>query len=107
MSTATTIEGTREHARDPVEHEIHLMLKRELPGGCQRTFAARIVDKSPIGFCVATPSFVSTGDLLMICTDIAEDSELYFDVRWVDTIESGYMFGCNFVDLSLPPQQTH
>ena len=106
MDTATTIEGSRQHARDPFEHEIHLILRRELPEGGARLFPARIVDKSPIGFCVETPAYVSTGDLLMICTSLAEDSELYFDVRWVDTFESGYVFGCNFVDLSMP-FQTH
>ena len=100
MDTIATIDEIRQHRRDPVEHEIHLILKRELPEGGQRVFPARIVNKSPIGFCVETPAYVSIGDLLMICTSLAEDSELYFDVRWVDTLESTYMFGCNFVDLS-------
>ena len=102
MDTTATIDEGRQHARGPMEHEIHLILRRELPEGGERIFPARIVDKSPIGFCVETPAYVSTGDLLMICTSLAEDSELYFDVRWVDALESSYVFGCNFVDLSMP-----
>ena len=102
MSTASDIRDTRQHQRDTVEHEIHLILKRELPEGGERVFPARIVDKSDIGFCVETSYYVSSGDLLKICTDISAESELYFDVRWVDNLKSGYLFGCNFVDLSLP-----
>ncbi len=102
MDTVATIDETRQHARDPVEHEIHLILKRELPHGGERVFPARIVDKSDIGFCVETSYYVSSGDLLKICTDLSSDSEMYFHVRWVDNLKSSYLFGCNFVDLSLP-----
>lgn len=102
MSTVSDIRNTRQHPRNPVEHEINIMLKRELPGGLERTFHGRIVDKSAIGFCVETPAYVAKGDILRVCTDISCESEMYFDVRWVSNCESGYLFGCNFVDLTIP-----
>ncbi len=102
MSTASDIRNTRLHPRDPVAHEIQVMLKRDLPGGLVRTFSGRIVDKSAIGLCVETSSYVSRGELLRVCTDISGESEMYFHVRWVYNHESGYLFGCNFVDLSIP-----
>ena len=100
MSTVNDIKDTRQHPRNTVEHEINVMLTRELPEGSKRTFHGKIVDKSAIGFCVETSTYVSSGDLLRVCTDISSDSELYFDVRWVCNIENNYLFGCNFVDLT-------
>ena len=102
MSTASDIRNTRKHQRDPMAHEIQVMLKRDLPGGLVRTFSGRIVDKTAIGFSVETSSYVSRGELLRVCTDISGESEMYLDVRWVYNHESGYLFGCKLVDLSMP-----
>ena len=102
MSTVSEIRNARQRPRDAMEHEIHIMLKRDLPGGLERTFSGRIVDKSGIGFCVETSSYVSRDDFLKICTDISGEPEMYFDVRWVYNSDSGYLFGCKLVDLSIP-----
>lgn len=104
MSVLAKTDEGRSHPRYNVVHETQVMFLRELPDGCERIFSGRIVDKSPQGFCVETPAYVSKGDLLRVCTDISDESELYFDVRWVCSMNSGYLFGCNFVDLTLPEQ---
>ena len=102
MSSVSEIKNTRQHPRDPVEHETTVMLIRDLPGGVERTFFGKIIDKSAKGFCVETSSYISCGELLRVCTDISAESEMYFHVRWVSCLESGYQFGCNFVDLTMP-----
>ena len=98
----TQIKEKREHQRHPVEHDIRIMFTRGQDAGGPRelTVPGRIIDQSSGGFCVATPFYIGKGDLLKASDGPADDSDFYFDVRWVYALESGYVFGCNFVDLS-------
>jgi hypothetical protein len=101
MSAIEEIKSTRVHERRHVGHELRVMFTREMPDGCERTISGRVIDRSAIGLCVETQAFVSKGEILKVCTDISSESEIYFDVRWVRPKESGYIFGCNFTDLSV------
>ncbi len=85
-----------------MEHDIRIMFTRgqHSEGPRERTVPGRIIDQSRSGFCLATPFFVGKGDLLKASSGPADDSDFYFDVRWVYALESGYMFGCNFADFS-------
>ncbi len=88
--------------RLPLEHDVRIMFTRgqNADGPRELTVTGRIMNQSRGGFCLVTPFHIIKGDLLKACTDISKDSEFYFDVRWVYKLETGYMFGCNFADLS-------
>lgn len=107
MSTETLKEEKRRHKRILVKHETNIVFMRELPNGESRTIPGHILDKSHSGFCIKTLAYVSKGEILKVCTDESDDCEVYFDVRWVNHLEAGYIFGCNFSVLRKPgnPEQ--
>ena len=97
--TMKYIEEQRAEARLPVEHNVLLMFKRstEFDMVHETISTGRVIDRSPHGLCLFTPRFVKVHDLLNVSFNPAEDSEVYFDVRWVYQVEDGYMFGCRLV----------
>ena len=101
MGTTPLIEK-RQHPRHPVAHDIRIMFTRVQNAGLPRklTMPGRIIDQSRDGFCLVTPFYVGKGDLLKASSGPADNSDFYFDVRWVYALESGYVFGCNFADFS-------
>ena len=96
------VESTRKPRR-VAGYEIRIVFTKEFELGGASTYlhTGRIVDMSRSGVCIITDCLIKEGDVLNARTDLNNESQLYFNVRWVKLQEDGkYICGCEMINYS-------
>jgi hypothetical protein len=91
----------RRDERTALEHDVRLIFIRPCDTAMtgKVTAIGKIINQSKLGFCILTSFYIEKGDLLKPLTSLHEESEYYFDVRWVYPIGKDYMFGCSITNM--------
>ena len=96
------VDSTRKPRR-VAGYEISVIFTKDFEFGDASTYpnTGRIMDTSRGGVCIITDCLINKGDVLNVRTDMNNESQLYFNVRWVKLQEDGkYICGCEMINYS-------